>query len=129
MAMYAQTDGKQHSTNSRSFVPMPGLSINLPVGVGTMAIVILNVPNPYATGGNTPGGAFGITINGALSPVQAVFTYNESTPESDGRVPTTLVAGVPLLYNKMQLVQAVWYCVRGNSVVIDSPATLTAILD
>jgi hypothetical protein len=124
MALYAQTSGT-HQTNSGTFVPIPGLSITIPEGVGTMAIVILNVPNPYATGTNTPGGTFGINVNGVTSPVTATFTYNDVAPTNTGRVPTTLVVGVPLA----QTVQAGWFGVRSSTVIIDTPATLTAILD
>jgi hypothetical protein len=46
-----------------------------------------------------------------------------------GRIPTTLVVGVPLVQTGSQTVQAGWYGVRGSTVIIDSPATLTAILD
>ncbi|GKQ52641.1 hypothetical protein [Bradyrhizobium sp. Ce-3] len=126
MALYAQTSGTL-STNSASFTPINGLSITLPEGVGITSIVILNVPFPYAEGNNTPGGSFGITVNGVMSGVVAGFTYNEGTPASFGRVPTTLVVGVPL-GNAAQTVQAVWSGVRGSTVVIDTPATLTAIM-
>ena len=127
MPLYAQTDGKQHSTNSGSFVAIPGLSLSIPEGVGTMAIVTLNVPFPYAAGNNNPGGQFGLSINGTVSPVQAGFSYNEQKPAAYGRVPTTLVVGVELGL-KPQTVQAMWFGVRGSTVIIDSPATLSAIL-
>jgi mannose-binding lectin len=126
MALYAQTSGN-HSTNSGSFVAIPGLEITLPGGVDTTAIVVLNVPNPYANGNNFPGGTFGIAVNGTVSPVQAVFTYNEQQPVSAGRIPTTLVVGVALKEGQ-QSVQAVWFGVRGSNVIIDSPATLSALL-
>ena len=126
MPLYAQTSGNQ-STNSGSFAPIPGLSITIPEGVGETALVIVNLPNPYATGNNNPGGVIGITINGTVSPVQACFTYNEQVPPSTGRVPTTLVVGVPLV-TAAQTINAVWYGVRGSTVIIDSPATLSAIL-
>src|ERR1700753_2849695 len=96
MGLYAQTDGKQHTTNNSSFTAIPGLSITLPEGVGTTAVVTLNVPFPYATGNNNPGGTFGVSINGAMSSVIAGFTYNEQQPPASGRVPTTLVVGIPL---------------------------------
>ena len=128
MALYAQTSGT-HQTNSGTFVPIPGLSITIPQGVGSTAIVILNVPNPYATGTNTPGGTFGINVNGVTSPVTATFTYNDVAPTNTGRIPTTLVVGVPLIQTGSQTVQAGWYGVRGSTVIIDTPATLTAILD
>jgi hypothetical protein len=123
---YAQTSGTL-TTNSGSFTPISGLSINLDQGVGVTAIVILNVPNPYATGNDFPGGNFGITINGQLSPVVASFTYNEANPTSTGRIPTTLVVGIPLT-TTLQTVAAVWSGVRGSTVHLDTPATLSTIL-
>jgi mannose-binding lectin len=127
MALYAQTDGKQHTTNSSSWSTIPGLSISLPEGVDTTAIVILNVPFPYATGNSNPGGTFGIAINGAMSPVIAGFTYNEAQPPAYGRIPTTLVVGVPLTM-KIQTITGMWQNVRSSTVIIDSPATLSALL-
>lgn len=125
MALYAQSSGT-HSTNSGSWTAIPGLTLTIPEGVGTVAIIILNVPNPYAVGNNVPGGNFGITVNGTASPVFASFTYNEQVPQSTGRVPTTLVVGVPL-GNAPQTIVGVWSGVRGATVNIDSPATLTAL--
>ena len=126
MALYAQTSGTQ-KTNSGTFVPIPGLSLTIPAGVDTMALAILNLPNPYAQGNDFPGGTLGISVNGAVSPVQATFTYNEATPQSTGRIPTTLVVGVPLAA-VAQTVAAVWSGVRGSTVIIDSPASLSVIL-
>ena len=124
MGLYAQTSGKQ-TTNSGTFVPIPGLKITIPGGVDTTAIVVLNLPNPYAQGGDFPGGTLGISVNGTVSPVVASFTYNEQKPQSDGRIPTTLVVGVPLA-NEPQTIVAVWSGVRGSTVVIDTPASLSA---
>ncbi|QPF83667.1 hypothetical protein IC762_28830 [Bradyrhizobium genosp. L] len=126
MALYAQSAAGTHTTNSSSWTSIPGLTLTIPEGVGTIAIVVLNIPFPYATGNNTPGGNFGININGAVSPVVAGFTYNEQVPQSTGRVPTTLVVGVPL-GNKPQVITGVWSNVRGSTVIIDTPATLTAV--
>jgi hypothetical protein len=123
MALYAQTSGNL-STNSGSFTPISGLSLTLPEGVDVTVLAILNVPNPYATGNDYPGGTFGISVNGTVSPVQASFTYNESVPPSTGRIPTTLVVGLPLTTQK-QTIQAVWQGVRGSTVLLDSPATLS----
>lgn len=125
--LYAQTSGNQ-STNANNFTPMPGLTLSLPGGVDVMAIVTLNVPMPYATGTNTPGGTFGVAVNNVVTPVIASFTYNEPAPTSTGRIPTTLVVGVPLT-EQPQTIQAMWYGVRGSTVHLDSPATLSAIID
>jgi hypothetical protein len=127
MALYAQTSGTQQ-TNSPTFVPIPGLSLTIPEGVGTSALVILNLPMPYAQGNNNPGGTIGITVNGALSGVIGGFTYNEQVPPSTGRVPTTLVVSVPLA-GKPQTIVGVWQGVRGSTVIIDTPATLSALLN
>jgi hypothetical protein len=126
MASNVQTTGTL-STNSASYTAIPGLSLALPEGVGVTAVVILNVPNPYATGNDFPGGNFGITVNGQLSPVFASFTYNESVPQSTGRIPTTLAVGVSLIAGA-QTVQAVWSGVRGSTVHLDSPATLSVLI-
>lgn len=125
MSYYAQCNPQ--TTSAASWTPMNGLTLTIPEGVGATAIIILNVPMPYATGNSNPGGTFGISVNGAVSAVTASFTYNEVNPSSTGRIPTTLVVGVPL-GNKAQTIQAVWYGVRGSTVHIDSPATLSALL-
>ena len=125
MTLYAQTSGT-HSTNSGSFVPIPGLSLTLPASTGGSMLVILNLPNPYAAGNNFPGATFGISVGGVMSPVVACFTSGQQSPSSSGRVPTTLIVSVPL-GDTSQTVNAMWYGVRGSTVTIDSPATLTAI--
>jgi hypothetical protein len=123
----AQSSGTQ-STNSSAWTQMPGLAIKLPQGVGETALLILNVPNPYATGNSNPGGNFGIQVNGTLQAAFASFTYNEVNPPSTGRIPTTLVLTTPLSGSGPTSVVAVWSNVRGSTVHIDSPATLSAIM-
>jgi Bc2L-like protein len=127
MIVYAQTTGTQ-STNNGSWTPMPGLAVKIPQGVGELAMLTLNVPNPYATGNNYPGGNFGIEVNGTVQAAYASFTYNEQNPPSTGRVPTTLVVAVPLSQTGTSTVVAVWSGVRGSTVHIDSPATLTGVI-
>jgi len=128
MIVSAQSSGSQ-STNSGSWTPMPGLTIKLPQGVGEQALLILNVPNPYAQGNDTPGGNFGLQVNGTVQAAYASFTYNETNPPSTGRIPTTLCAVTPLSQTGAVTVVAVWSGVRGATVRIDSPATLTAVID
>ena len=127
MIVFAQTSGKLNTT-SGSWVPMQGLAVKLPEAVGTYATLILNVPNPYAVGNNYPGGNFGLQVGDAVLTAYACFTYNEQAPQSYGRVPTTLTAVIPLNTHGTTTVQAVWSGVRGADVIIDSPATLTAII-
>ena len=95
MIVYAQSSG-QHSTNSGSWSPIPGLTVTLPRGIGDSALLILNIPNPYAQGTNNPGGNFGLQVNGEVLSAFACFTYNEQVPPSTGRVPTTLSVVTPL---------------------------------
>jgi mannose-binding lectin len=127
MIISAQSSGTQ-STKSGSWTPIPGLAIELPRGVNDNVLLVLNVPNPYATGNDFPGGTFGIQVNGSVLAPVAVFTYNEQVPQSTGRIPTTLTALAPLSQTGPQAVQAVWFGVRGSTVTIDSPATLSAIV-
>jgi hypothetical protein len=65
MIISAQSSGSQ-STNQSAWTPMPGLSIKIPGGAGETVLLILNVPNPYATGNSKPGGNFGIEVNGTV---------------------------------------------------------------
>jgi hypothetical protein len=128
MLPYAQTTGS-HNTTSPVWTPIAGLAVKLPRGAGEMALLILNVPNPYAQGNDFPGGTFGLRVNGTVLGPTATFTYNEASPPSTGRIPTTLCAAVPLSQTADSLVEAVWQNVRGSNVIIDSPATLAAIID
>lgn len=127
MIYYAQTSGNL-STNSGSWTPIPGLALKLPEAVGTEVLVILNVPNPYATGNNYPGGNFGIQVNGQVQSQFAAFTYNEQIPPSTGRIPTTLCVPVQLQAKEPLTVIAVWAGIRNSTVNIDSPASLTAVV-
>lgn len=127
MIISAQSSGSQ-STNSGSWTPIPGLAIKLPRGVNDNVLLILNVPNPYATGNDFPGGNFAIQVEGNVLAPFASFTYNEQVPPSTGRIPTTLTALAPLSQSGEQIVEAVWSGVRGSTVHIDSPATLTAVV-
>lgn len=127
MPMFAQTTGSLH-TNSATPTAIPGLTFVLPEGNGPVAIIILNIPNPYAQGNNYPGGNFWIAVNGTVQAPYASFTYGVQVPPSTNRMPTTLVVGVPLTM-KPQTIQAMWGGIRGSTVLLDSPATLTGLLD
>jgi hypothetical protein len=124
--LYAQTSGTL-TTKSDHFTPIPGLKLTLPKGVDIMALVTLNLPNPFAEGNDFPGAMLGISVNGTVSPVQASFTYGVPQPQSANRMPTTLIVGVPLTLNPQEVV-ALWYGVRGSTVIIDSPATLSVVI-
>jgi hypothetical protein len=125
-SLYAQTSGNL-STHSGSLVAIPGLSFQLPEGSGDIVIVTLNLPNPYAQGNNYPGGLFAIAVNGKQQAPVASFTYGIQNPPSTNRMPTTLMVGVPLTMTQ-QTVTAMWCGVRGSTVILDSPATLSGVL-
>jgi mannose-binding lectin len=127
MALFAQTSGTV-KTNATSPTPIPGLAFEVPEGDDIGAIIILNVPNPYAEGNNYPGGWFGIAVNGSVLPAIASFTYGIVAPPSFNRMPTTLVVNVPLGL-KPQKIQAMWQGIRGSTVILDSPASLTGLID
>jgi hypothetical protein len=122
----AQTSGTL-KTNANKFTAIPGLTLKLPEGVNVLALVILNLPMPFAEGTDFPGGTIGISVNGTTSPVVAGFTYGIQAPPSFNRMPTTLVVAVPLTL-QAQVVEGLWSGVRGSTVIIDSPATLSAII-
>ena len=119
---YAQTSGNLQ-TKATAPTPIPGLMVKIPAGVGDQILVILNIPNPYAQGDDSPGGWFGIAVDGKIQPAYAQFTYSGYS----GRVPTTLVIAVELT-PKPQVLQGMWQSIRGSTVIIDSPATLSATL-
>jgi hypothetical protein len=125
MIISVQSTGT-HQTNVNAWSAIPGLQLALPEGIGLLALIILNVPNPYAQGNDTPGANFRIAVNGILQAPFAGFTYDSASPQSAGRRPTTLVTAVPLIDGPQQ-VQAMWANVRGSTVIIDSPATLSAV--
>ena len=108
---------------------MAGLSLTLPAILGNynQALVTLTVPNPYATGSNFPGGMFGISLDGTVLAPFAAFTYIQQAPPSFGRVPTTLAVMVQLT-GMTQAVSAQWASIRNSNVIIDSPASLSAVI-
>jgi hypothetical protein len=120
--LYALTSGT-HITSNANWAPIPGLALTLPAGSAS-AVIILNLPFPHATGTNNPGGTFTIFVDGVNTGYMAGFTYSSG---SDGRMPTTLVLPV-VLKSAPQKIEAYWQNVRGSNVIIDSPASLTAII-
>jgi len=118
------------STNSGNWTNIPGLQFTLPaISPGqTQALITLNLPNPYAQGNDTPGGYVGISVNGSVLVPVGCFTAESKTPQTWGRKPVTLIVHVPLLNNNTQNINAVWQSVRSSNVIIDTPASLSAII-
>jgi hypothetical protein len=129
--LYAETNPVQQSTTNANFVDMTGLALTLPAASANekQALIILDVPNPYAIGNDYPGAYFRLKVNNALPPLPiACFTYSiKSLPGSAGRCPTTLVARVRL-GSGPTTVQAVWQSVRNSKVIVDTPCSISAIL-
>ena len=131
--LYAETNPVTQTTNNANFVDMTGLALTLPAASGneSQALVILDVPNPYAIGSNYPGAVFRLKVNNVVDPAlpMACFTYSiQNLPGSAGRQPTTLVARIKLNKKTATTVQAVWQSVRNSTVKLDTPCTLSAVL-
>ena len=122
--LYAQSSGSQQFLGP---VPIPGLTLTLPEGVGALALIILNVPASYAVVANFTngqGGWFGLSVDGTTLPEYAAYNYISSMPLQNvqGRVPATLVVAVPLKLKPQTVVGLAGNC------IIDSPCTLSAIM-
>jgi hypothetical protein len=124
MTIFAQTTGNHQSPmNDMQLAPIPGLSLQIPAGVGEQALIILNVPAPYLMHKQGFGGgyvAFCVSVDGTRLPANAKFTGPNET-----RVPTTLVAAVPLA-DKPQTIVGLWGGFDAYA-SIDSPASLSAM--
>lgn len=130
--LYAQTNPVHQTTINAAFVDIAGLALTLPPANANekQALIILDVPNPYAIGTNFPGANFRLKVNGNVDPALpiACFTYFvQNLPGSSGRMPTTLVARVKLGPGPTT-VQAVWQSVRNSKVIVDTPCSISAIL-
>jgi len=128
---FAQTTNLPIVINPATWAPIPGLVLQLPAASADedTATITLNVPNPYVLGQDFAGFEFGIGIQPAPTPIgpTASFSYELSDPPSHARVPTTLVVSIPLR-STAQTIWPVGRSVRGSTLVIDSPASLSAIL-
>jgi hypothetical protein len=127
--IYVQTTGTQQVSVVFNPVAIPGLTLTLPQGAGENALVILNAPNVLVAGSvaYTNGGQFFISVNGAISPTVASVSYY--TPSMGGdprqRASATLVLPVPLT-NQPQAVVGLWQTIGPVTLVLDTPASLSA---
>ena len=128
--LYAETNPVTQTTTNPNFVDMTGLTLTLPPASanGKQALIILDVPNPYALGNDYPGAYFRLkAANVSLNPI-ACFTYTlQQLPVIAGRMPTTLVARVKLGSAPI-VVQAQWQSVRNSKVIVDTPCSISAVL-
>ena len=126
--LFAKIDNAP-AVHSNQFVDIPKLTFELPKASATQrhALIILNVPMPYAEGAEVPGLNFGIEV-GETVVAEGGFTYSTTKPEAFGRMPFTLVVRVELDANHTQEVTAQWKSVRESTGHIDSFASLSAVL-
>ena len=118
----------KHTANS--YVDIPGLSLTIPSAVAYKdndALIILNVPMSYAEGNNFPGIQFSILVNGLLV-AEGAFSYETKQPDSPGRMPFTLVKSIKLIKDQETGVKAQWMFPRKSVMVIDSLASISAIV-
>lgn len=132
MPIVFQSINSKVSTSSSSWENIPGLSVNLndlAYAGSKEALVTLTVPSPYATGNNYPGIDFAITMNGNVLSSGSV-TYSDKNPVSSGRVPFSIQILVGLSnHSQLGTIQAQWRGVRGSTVHIDSPCSISAIVN
>ncbi|WP_233980796.1 hypothetical protein [Pectobacterium versatile] len=132
MSIFFQSINSKFNTSSDSWENIPGLSLSLKdlARSGSKeALVTLTVPSPYATGNNNPGIDFAITINGNILSFGSV-SYSDKHPASPGRIPFSIQIFVDLQnHGQSGTIQAQWKSVRGSTVHIDSPCSISAVVN
>lgn len=124
-----QTSGALQ-TSSTTLQPIPGLQVILPAATNKSkyALVILDIPMPYAEGHNYPGAEFKVSVDGVAQSLSGGFTADAQDPPGFGRHPVTLSLRVKLT-SSQQSVLGMWVGIRGSTVKIDTPASLSAIVE
>ena len=101
---------------------MPGAE-----GVMLDALLTLSLPMPYAEGTDFPGIELQILCNGDVV-AYGGFTYEFKVPDSYARVPVSITAPIKFDSGFATTIQAQWKSVRGSTMVIDSYASISAIV-
>jgi mannose-binding lectin len=116
-------------THSGDFGDIPGLKLEIPPHASaTHALLIFNMPQPYAEGTDFPGGVFRLLCDDTLL-VEGCFTYSEKAPASSGRMPLTLTAKVNLSAGIQHRAEVHWAGIRGSKVHLGGSASLAAIVE
>jgi len=122
--LYAEFKGSQQFLGVPTAIP--NLSLTIPEGANTTALVILNVPASYAiiaqfTSGR--GGKFNIAVDGTILPEYAEYDYLNAIGSQNMpvRMPATLVVAVPMVLKQQKVVGLAMNC------IIDSTASLSVI--
>lgn len=122
--LFKQINGDP-TTTSGSYTDIENLNLILPAQADSnAALVTLNIPQPYADGGDSNGIAYQIDVDGS-SQITGAWTNQSS---QNGRSPFTLVTMVPLKSGATQFVQAQWSAVRGATAHLGGSASLSAVL-
>jgi hypothetical protein len=125
----ASINGPQ-SVASESFVDIDGLKLTLPPASSKLrsALILLNVPMPYAEGSESPEIIFNIDCDGR-SVARRGFGSDDGILPLMKREPFTLVVEVPLRNGAESLVHAQWAGVHGSRGRINSFASISAIVE
>ncbi|GKW42992.1 hypothetical protein [Pectobacterium polaris] len=120
------------STSSQSWEDIPDLAISVTDFAyqgSKEALVTLTIPSPYATGNNYPGIGFAITMNGKILSSGSV-TNSIEKPTAFGRTPFSLQVLVDLSnHTQLGLIKAQWHGIRGSKINIDSPCSISAVVN
>ncbi|MCL6350604.1 hypothetical protein [Pectobacterium polaris] len=132
MSIVFKSISNKISTKSQSWVNIPDLAISvtdLAYKGSKEALVTLTIPSPYAAGNNYPGINFAITMNGEVLSSGSVTSSIEK-PTSFGRTPFSLQVLVDLSnHSRLGLIQAQWCGIRGSEANIDSPCSISAVVN
>jgi hypothetical protein len=116
-------------THQGDFGDIDGLALEFAASPAkSQALLIFNLPQPYAEGTNFPGGVFRIRFDDKAV-VEGCFTYSSAKPDSFGRMPLTLTASVTLEPGKAHRADVEWAGVRGSTVHLGGSASLAAVVE
>ncbi|EQB97956.1 fucose-binding lectin II [Photorhabdus temperata] len=120
------------TSSDDSWEDIPGLSISViehSLKRSTKALIILNIPTPYASGNDYPAVTFAITMNSKVL-ASSTISYDYSRPDSFGRRPATVQTCIDLTdTNSLGSIQAKWKASRKSIGHIDSYCSISAIID
>jgi hypothetical protein len=135
-SVYVETRATLSQTGDTGPLPIPGLSIVLPIATAAYntAIVTLNMPNLYLThvSSQFPMSAE-VQVMSIFSPVGFLFAEGQIGCDTKGinissKKPLTIVLEIPLSSGGTQNVETEWFSTSGDTVSTDTFASLSAVL-
>lgn len=112
--------------DGNDYTDIPGLVLTFKTPLVATLALFFNLPQPYATGNNFPGGEFRFLYD-KQPKLSGCFTYSKAQPESFARMPLTLIATIDVTPVVMHQVSVQWRGVRGSTVHLGGSASLNAI--